>query len=201
MLLKLHHPRAHKTESWRQFGQSTPSSPISRQLEAAKKPRIDSSSGEWKMRPAVWDHFSFTKLSDVKGEYEANCEYCNNTHYKEWSFERKAFSITCDNARAMDVMVARLKWNSTYLMLKRALEAKDALVFYVIVDTSFHFSLTSEQWTIVLFVCRFLSPFHSITELFSGSDYPTANLYFVNSLAIEKLLVLGNTHEVDSIKK
>ncbi|KAL2933584.1 putative AC transposase [Bienertia sinuspersici] len=61
------------------------------------------------MRATVWDHFSFTKLSDVKGEYEANCKYCNKTHYKEWSLKRKAFSITCDNARAMDVMVARLK--------------------------------------------------------------------------------------------
>ncbi|KAL2901802.1 putative AC transposase [Bienertia sinuspersici] len=171
---------------------------------------------------------------------------------KEWSLERKAFSITCDNVGAMDVMVARLKsdllsfgtlpvasrfihcqsgmkvidnsilkhreainyivasdarlctfekcvldskcnfagklrlycptrWNSTYLMLKRA--------------------LTSEQWTIVQFVCRFLGPFHSITELFSGSDYPTANLYFANVLAIEKLLVLVNNHKIDSIRK
>ncbi|KAL2901686.1 putative AC transposase [Bienertia sinuspersici] len=331
------------------------------------------------MRAAVWDHFSFTKLSDVTGEYEANCKYCNNTHYKvnsrygtsnakrhidncaayktfldqnpshvttfdqrvfvrmfaeaimyhsypcsmvehfklremlslnpqvrhvtkntilsrvcftcdcwsacttrgfltltahfidnnwslksrilnfcyfppphrgvdiylfvvglikEWSLERKAFYITCDNAGAMDVIVARLKSDllsfgtllvagrffhvrcsahilnlivqsgmkvidNSVLKLReainyiaasgahlctfkksvldskcnfKALEAKDALVLYAIVDTSFDFSLTSEQWTIVQFVCRFLGPFHSITELFSVSDYPTANL-------------------------
>ncbi|KAL2901670.1 putative AC transposase [Bienertia sinuspersici] len=351
------------------------------------------------MRAAVWDHFSFTKLSDVKGEYEANCKYCNNTHYKnpshvttfdqrvfvrmfaeaimyhsypcsmvehvklremlslnpqvrhvtkntilrycwlehlrlksilhetlsplnsrvcftcdclsacttrgfltltahfidnnwslksrilnfryfppphrgvdiylfvvglikEWSLERKAFYITCDNAGAMDVIVARLKSDllsfgtlpvagrffhvrcsahilnmivqsgikvidNNVLKLReainyiaasgahlctfkkcvldskcnfRALEAKDALVLYAIVDTSFDFSLTSEQWTIVQFVCRFLGPFHSITELFSVSDYPTANLYVANVLVIEKLLVFVNNHEVDSIK-
>ncbi|KAL2937168.1 Zinc finger BED domain-containing protein RICESLEEPER 2 [Bienertia sinuspersici] len=202
---------------------------------------------------------------------------------KEWSLERKAFSITCDNAGVMDVMVARLKSDllsfgtlpaggrffhvhcfihilnlivqsgmkvidksvlklreavnyiaasdaclctfkkcvsdskcnfvgrlrldcltrckSTYLTLKRALEAKDALVLFTIVDTSFEFSLTSEEWTIVQFMCRFLGPFHSITELFSGFDCPTANLYFANVLAIEKLLVIGNNHEVDSITK
>ncbi|KAL2921095.1 putative AC transposase [Bienertia sinuspersici] len=34
------------------------------------------------MRAAVWEHFSFTKLNDVKGKYEAKCKYCNNTHYK-----------------------------------------------------------------------------------------------------------------------
>ncbi|KAL2942848.1 putative AC transposase [Bienertia sinuspersici] len=202
---------------------------------------------------------------------------------KEWSLERKTFSMTCDNAGAMDVMVTRLKsdflsfgtkpvagcffhvrcsahilnlivqlgmkvidksilklreavnyivdsdarlctfekcasdskcnfvgklrldcptrWNSTYLMLKRALEAKDALVLFAIVDSSFEFSLTSEEWTSVQFVCPFLGPFHSITELFSRLYYPTSKLYFANVLAIEKLLVLGNNHEVDSIKK
>ncbi|KAL2929377.1 putative AC transposase [Bienertia sinuspersici] len=257
------------------IGSTTPSTPVSGQAEVTKKAKTDSSYAKWKMKAAVWEHFTFTKLNDVKGEYEANCKHCNNTHYKvnssrvcftcdcwsvcttrgfltltayiidsnwsigshilnfcyfplphrgvdiylfvvglrkEWSLERKAFSITYDNVEAMDVMVARLKsdllsftsllvagcffqvhysahilnlivqsgmnvidksilklrkavnynagsdarcvhfrkmldfptrWNSTYLILKRALEAKDALVLFAIVDSSFDFSLTS----------------------------------------------------------
>ncbi|KAL2930992.1 putative AC transposase [Bienertia sinuspersici] len=93
------------------------------------------------------------------------------------------------------------RWNSTCLTLKRALEAKDTLVLFAIVDSSFDFCLTSAEWTIVEFVCRFLSPFHSTTELFSRSYYPTSNLHFANVLVIEKLLVLGNNHEVDRIIK
>ncbi|KAL2929733.1 putative AC transposase, partial [Bienertia sinuspersici] len=49
-------------------------------------------------------------------------------------------------------------------------------------------------------LCADLGPFHSINELFSGSDYPTSNLYFANlltMLTIEKLLVLGNNHEFE----
>ncbi|KAL2938912.1 putative AC transposase [Bienertia sinuspersici] len=102
------------------------------------------------MRAAVWEHFSFTKLNDVKGEYEDIIPACTtrgfptltahfihsnwslkscilNFRYfplphrgvdiylfvvgliKEWSLEWKAFSITCDNIGAMDVIVARLK--------------------------------------------------------------------------------------------
>ncbi|KAL2901618.1 putative AC transposase [Bienertia sinuspersici] len=34
------------------------------------------------MRATVWEHFSFTKLNDVKGEYKANYKYCNNTQHK-----------------------------------------------------------------------------------------------------------------------
>ncbi|KAL2895913.1 Zinc finger BED domain-containing protein RICESLEEPER 4 [Bienertia sinuspersici] len=64
------------------FGSTTPSTPVSGQVEVAIKAKADSSSAEWKMRAAVWEHILFTKLIDVKGEYEANCKYCNNTHYK-----------------------------------------------------------------------------------------------------------------------
>ncbi|KAL2905985.1 putative AC transposase, partial [Bienertia sinuspersici] len=106
---------------------------------------------------------------------------------KEWSLERKAFSITCDNVRAMDVMVARLKSyllsfgtllvagyffhvrcsghilnlivqsgmkviDKSILKLRKAInyiaegiEAKDALVLLAIIDSSFDFSLTSEE--------------------------------------------------------
>ncbi|KAL2897040.1 putative AC9 transposase [Bienertia sinuspersici] len=147
---------------------------------------------------------------------------------KEWNLEGKTFSMTCDNAGSMDVMVARLKsdlqtfgtlplggrffhvrccahilnlivqsgmkvidasvlkvretvnyiadsdnrlvlfekyvvdsksnfvgkllidcatrWNSTYQMLKRALEAKDALNLFAIVDTSFDFGLSADEF-------------------------------------------------------
>jgi len=202
---------------------------------------------------------------------------------RDWGLEKKVFSLTCDNAGSMDVMVARLKadllsfapmplvgrffhvrcsahilnlivqsglkvidnnimkirhavnyigssdarlcefekcvkesglesngkirrdcptrWNSTYLMLKKAIDFKDALIFFAIVDTTFDFNLSSDEWRTVEFVSRFLAPFHSITEMFSGSDYPTANLYFANVLAIEKLLVLGHNHQLECIKQ
>ena len=86
-------------------------------------------------------------------------------------------------------------------MLKKAIDVKDALILFVVVHTTFDFSLTIEEWRTVEFVSRFLAPFHSITEMFSGSDYPTANLYFANVLAIEKLLMLGHNHELDCIKQ
>ncbi|KAL2937450.1 putative AC transposase [Bienertia sinuspersici] len=92
------------------------------------------------------------------------------------------------------------RWNSTYQMLKRALEAKDALNLFAIVDTSFDFGLSADEWNVVDFVCKFLEPFYNITVMFSGSDYPTANLYFRNIVAIEKLLVVAHTHTVASIQ-
>ena len=92
------------------------------------------------------------------------------------------------------------RWNSTFKMLKRAIDAKKVVQMFCNVCPSIDFSLSDEEWATVEFVCRFLDPFNSITKLFSDSDYPTANLYFPFVLAIEKLLVLGHNHEVHSIR-
>ncbi|KAL2930501.1 Zinc finger BED domain-containing protein RICESLEEPER 2 [Bienertia sinuspersici] len=170
---------------------------------------------------------------------------------KDWNLEGKAFSMTCDNASSMDVMVSCLKpicilvllclvlrgacryidgsdhrltkfhecvrasganfkgslildcptrWNSTYLMLKKAFQAKPAFDIFAMRDSNFDFNLSLEEWKVVEFFCGFLEPFYNITCLFSGCEYPTANLYFNNIIAIEKLLLLGHEHEVKCIR-
>ncbi|KAL2921791.1 putative AC transposase, partial [Bienertia sinuspersici] len=201
---------------------------------------------------------------------------------KEWDLKSKVFSMTCDNAGAMDVMVGRLKsdlhsffplplegrffhvhycafilnlifqsgmkviddsvfkvcgavnyiassdsrlcvfdkcvvdsqcnfigklridcptrWHSTYLMLKRVIKAKKALSLFCTIDPSFDFVPVDEEWEIVKYMCNFLEPFDCITNLFSKSNYPTANIYFPYILAVENLFVLGHNHKVPSIK-
>ncbi|KAL2930729.1 putative AC transposase [Bienertia sinuspersici] len=125
---------------------------------------------------------------------------------KEWGLETKVFSMTCDNAGAMDVMVAVLnlictlfcfevrgavnyiagsdsrlcvfdkcvadsqcnfigklridcptRWNSTYLMLKRVIEAKEALILFGTIDLSFEYVLTDEEWKLLNMCATFLS--------------------------------------------
>lgn len=173
---------------------------------------------------------------------------------KTWKLEKKAFSMTCDNASSMGVMVSRLKsdldsrstplpcggkyfhvrrcsahilnlivqsglavvgacvvtcratcgfvdgsnhritmfdecvvesncsfvghlsldcptrWNSTYLMLRKAYVARKAFDLLAIRDPDFTYCLTSAEWEIVHFVLDFLEPFYRITVLFSGQD-------------------------------
>ncbi|KAG8490887.1 hypothetical protein CXB51_014711 [Gossypium anomalum] len=40
------------------------------------------------------------------------------------------------------------------------------------------FALSSEEWRNVAILCKFLKVFYDVTCVFSGSNYPTANLYF-----------------------
>ena len=45
-------------------------------------------------------------------------------------------------------------------------------------DANFKHCLSNDEWNRVERITRFLKPFNDITTLFSGTDYPTANLYF-----------------------
>ena len=93
-----------------------------------------------------------------------------------------------------------VRWNSTYLMLEKAIKAKDALQLFSTRENGFRFALSFEEWEISEFVPRFLKPFYKITMLFSGSEYPTANLYFSNIVTIESLLVEAHNHRMHSIR-
>ena len=44
-------------------------------------------------------------------------------------------------------------------------------------------------------MCEFLKPFHTITNLISGSSYPTSNLYFGEIWRIELLLTSNMENE------
>ncbi|CAN0829998.1 Zinc finger BED domain-containing protein RICESLEEPER 2 [Linum grandiflorum] len=70
------------------------------------------------------------------------------------------------------------RWNSTYLMLNVALIYKD--VFYRLKsrDPRYKTSPTENDWWFAKEICGKLQVFYEVTELFSGSNYPTSNLFF-----------------------
>ncbi|CAK8575837.1 unnamed protein product [Lathyrus sativus] len=70
------------------------------------------------------------------------------------------------------------RWNSTYLMLETAMGQREAFTLLSDIDPYFDCCLSNEEWDEVKTIADFLKPFYDITVFFSGSTYPTANLYF-----------------------
>ena len=70
------------------------------------------------------------------------------------------------------------RWNSTYLMIETTLTFQDAFHNLSIVDGSFCTCPSDDEWDKARKIAKFLKPFYDITTLFSGTQYPTANLYF-----------------------
>lgn len=63
------------------------------------------------------------------------------------------------------------RWNSTFHMLKRFLESKDAIISTLAIVNAPVDPLTQEEWEVVEEVCRVLEPFEQVTVEISGERY------------------------------
>lgn len=86
------------------------------------------------------------------------------------------------------LMDVTTRWNSTHLMLERAIMHREAFRHLAIIEEAYKFCPTDLEWERSELLCEFLSPFAEMTKLISGSSYPTANLYFMHVWRIENWL-------------
>ncbi|XP_027176342.1 zinc finger BED domain-containing protein RICESLEEPER 2-like [Coffea eugenioides] len=97
----------------------------------------------------------------------------------------KQLSLETNKKLRQDIVT---RWNSTYLMLERALLFRHAFSRLQDVDDDYKLRPLEEEWQRVEKIAEFFRPFYDMTLLFSGSKYPTTNLYFPNVWKIQCLL-------------
>ncbi|KAL3499860.1 hypothetical protein ACH5RR_038953 [Cinchona calisaya] len=102
-------------------------------------------------------------------------------------------SMHCKKKIQQDVATRR---NSTYLVCETALEHCGTFDELQLVHPNFKCSLSDEEWNKVGRICLVLKPFYDITTIFSGSYYPTPNLYFHGVWKIQHLIFEG-MHSLD----
>ncbi|KAG8363067.1 hypothetical protein BUALT_BualtUnG0007600 [Buddleja alternifolia] len=74
----------------------------------------------------------------------------------------------------------KTRWNSTYLMLETAIIYKDVFPRVKDPEKYYHRLPTDEDWVNATEICERLKFFYRATEMFSGTMYPTSNVYFPN---------------------
>lgn len=80
------------------------------------------------------------------------------------------------------------RWNSTFEMLSLALKFKDAFFIFKEREALYHNLPTEEEWSRVENVCQILYVFNTITNLISGSEYPTSNLFLSEMYRVKEIL-------------
>ncbi|KAE8718618.1 hypothetical protein F3Y22_tig00110009pilonHSYRG00225 [Hibiscus syriacus] len=80
------------------------------------------------------------------------------------------------------------RWNSTFNMLSTALKFKTAFSSYKERDPHYNYAPSLEEWNQVEKVCKLLEVFNPATHVFSGSEYPTANLYLAEVWKVKQIL-------------
>ena len=82
------------------------------------------------------------------------------------------------------------RWNLTYLMLRDALYYKPAFVRLKSSDRRRYekISPSSDEWNMAITIFQCLMKFYDLTELLSGTLYPTANMFYKGFCEIKELL-------------
>ncbi|XP_031267578.1 zinc finger BED domain-containing protein RICESLEEPER 2-like [Pistacia vera] len=82
----------------------------------------------------------------------------------------------------------KTRWNSTYQILTLAIQYRDVFPMLVQLDNNFNFAPIDEDWEKLKKVCEILEAFNSVTNVISGSEYPTSNLFLQEIVDIKELL-------------
>jgi hypothetical protein len=85
-------------------------------------------------------------------------------------------------------------------MLATALEFREVFPMYSYNDNSFTWVPSDEYWVRVEYVCEFLEVFNQVTNIVSGTDYPTANLFLPEVWLMKDIIDKKSSHENECIR-
>ncbi|KAH7673872.1 Tam3-transposase (Ac family) protein [Dioscorea alata] len=91
------------------------------------------------------------------------------------------------------------RWNSTYMMLETTIVYKDVFFHLRRRESQYKCLPNETDWEFVKKICEKLKMFYTTTEIFSGTKYPTADLFFRKVCQIKIALNLCYLDDVDVI--
>ena len=127
------------------------------------------------------------ELDEAVKKVRECAKYCKGSQNRKNSFSRAVQHVGIESTRELRQDVST-RWNSTFLMLESALFHKKALLHLAKNDANFVHCPNSLEWSKIEKISKFLQVYHQVTLAFSGSNYPTSNLYFPNVLKVRLLL-------------
>ncbi|CAN6696665.1 unnamed protein product [Malus baccata var. baccata] len=114
-------------------------------------------------------------------------------------FEEAARQLKLPGTKKM-VLDCKTRWNSTFLMIQSALIYKDVFPRLKQLESQYKCLLDDRDWEMAKEICEKLKLFYNVSELFSGTKYPTTNLYFPKICEIRLSLTRWLTSRRDEIK-
>ncbi|XP_039117765.1 zinc finger BED domain-containing protein RICESLEEPER 2-like [Dioscorea cayenensis subsp. rotundata] len=126
------------------------------------------------------------EISDIVCNVPASVKHISKSVSRLTMFSDITKQLNLSNKKlVLDVCT---RWNATYYMLQAALDLKDVFPRYQLRDSNYHYLPSEEDWSKVQTVCTFLEVFHYVTNVISGCEYPTSNLFLLELTSVKKAL-------------
>ena len=117
-------------------------------------------------------------IGDTLEKIRESVKFVRSSESREQMFSTCVETVGSKKEPGLVLDVAT-RWNSTFRMLDRAIPHREALRCLAEADSSYKCFPSELERSRGTLIKEFLSPFAEMTNLVSGSSYPTANLYFM----------------------
>ncbi|KAH6800327.1 hypothetical protein C2S52_000791 [Perilla frutescens var. hirtella] len=117
----------------------------------------------------------------------------------EQSFRDAACQIKVSISKKL-ILDCKTRWNSTYQMLLVALAYKDVFIRLKTREDLYKCLPTTGEWDDAKEICCRLEVFNRVTEIFSGTQYPTTNVFFPLICEIKLSLQQWRTCRIEAIR-
>ncbi|KAL5710386.1 Ulp1 peptidase [Ranunculus cassubicifolius] len=123
-----------------------------------------------------------------------SCKFVKASPQRKLKWKSAVDQVRVETTKKICLDVAT-RWNSTYKMLKRALKYKEAFCRLAQREEDFLTNPSLEDWEMAKVICECLKIFYDSTKAVSGTEYPTANIYFPEVCEIHVSLLQWLKHE------
>ncbi|XP_072951776.1 zinc finger BED domain-containing protein RICESLEEPER 1-like [Typha angustifolia] len=130
------------------------------------------------------------EIDDSVFKIRESIKYVKGSQVRKQRFAECVKQVSLNSSKGLRQDVPT-RWNSTYLMLDSAIIYCRAFLHLQLSDSNYKYCPSQEEWGKAEKICKFLKLFYDVTSLFSGSIYPTANLYFSKVVLIQLNIMEG----------
>ncbi|XP_074277448.1 zinc finger BED domain-containing protein RICESLEEPER 2-like [Silene latifolia] len=130
--------------------------------------------------------FGLQSIQHVVKKVHDSVDYIRSSELRRLLFAEKVKQLRLPHKKL--VIENKTRWNSTYEMLITTLRFKYVFPLYAKEDSFYTTCPSSEEWTRVEKVSEVLKVFKSVTNIISGSEYSTSNLFLLEVYRVKIVL-------------